>query len=189
MPTASEPEQIEKAVNGDLHAFRSLVEKYQRFALSLAYRFVGSVDDAEDITQEAFVRLWTHLSKYRPEIKLTTWLYKIITNLCLDFLKSKQSKNRHRMENIYDHAGISEPTTADHLLMSEELKSGILKLAEVLTPKQKAVFLLRDVEGLSVEEVTETLSMSAGNVKSNLYYARLKMSELINLYYQEKKNL
>jgi RNA polymerase sigma-70 factor (ECF subfamily) len=187
MPDSLEFEIIEKAIAGDEYAFRLLVEKHQVFAYSLSYRFVSSQDDAADITQEAFIRLWKNISRYRPEVKLTTWLYKIITNLCLDYLKSKHRKHQKRMRPIDNHHSIMDPVGTDQPLLDQEFKRLVLEMTNELTPKQKAVFILRDIEELEMKEISEILSMSAGNVKSNLYYARIKMSELVKKCYQEKK--
>lgn len=187
MSNLPEPEIIENAIAGDKQAFRMLVEKHQAFAYSLSYRFLLNQSDAQDITQEAFIRLWRNISRYRPEIKLTTWLYKIITNLCLDYLKSKHGKQSRRIQGIDTHRVIVEPAMADQQMLNVEFRTIVLKMAEQLTPKQKAVFILRDMEELEVKEVCDILSMSAANVKSNLYYARVKMSELIKKCYQEKK--
>lgn len=177
---------IEKAIAGDQQAFRMLVEKNQAFVYSLSYRLLGNSTDAEDITQETFIRLWRNLARYRMEIKLTTWLYKITTNLCLDLLKSKRRKQDYRTDSV-DHEMIADRFVADQALMNEEFRLILLKMTEVLTPRQKAVFVLRDIEGLEVKEVCEILSIGAGNVKSNLYYSRIKMSQLIKQYYQEQK--
>jgi RNA polymerase sigma-70 factor (ECF subfamily) len=187
MPNLLESEVIKKAIAGDAHAFRLLVERHQAFAYSLSYRFVSSHDDAADITQEAFIRLWKNISRYRVEIKLTTWLYKIITNLCLDYLKSKHRKRHNDMRHVDDLYSITDPMGADKSLLEEEFRMLVLEMTKELTPKQKAVFILRDMEELEMKEISGILSMSTGNVKSNLYYARVKMSELLKKCYQEKK--
>lgn len=187
MPDSSDQEIVEKAVGGDAKAFRQLVEKHQSFVYKLAHRFVGERDDAEDITQESFIRLWKNLNRYRPEIKLTTWLYKIVTNLCLDFSKSKYNRQSNRSVELDDHRGMISAWSADQSLLDEELRLAVEKLTADFSPKQKAVFVLRDLEDLSMQEISEILSMSPGKVKSNLYYARKKMSELISVYYQVKK--
>lgn len=187
MPTLSESEIISKAMAGDIHAFRWIVEKHQAFAHSLSYSFVGNTSDAQDITQEAFIRLWKNLPRYRADVKLKTWLYKIITNLCLDHLKSGYHTQSRLSKGFDAHSSIKDPIMADHIVIKEELRQAMLKIAEKLTPKQKAVFVLRDLEDLTMNEIGEILSTSTGNIKSNLYYARMKMSELIRKYYEERK--
>lgn len=187
MPLASDQEIVEKALAGDMQAFRQLVERHQRFVYALAYRMVGTVGDAEDITQETFIRLWKNLSRYRHEIKLTTWLYKITTNLCLDFLKSAYNKHTKRTLDLDDHRGMFSVWSADQPLLSEELAVALEKISAELSPKQKAVFVLRDMEDLPMPEIGQILSLSSGKVKSNLYYARKKVGELIAKHYETTK--
>lgn len=187
MPHHSDQEVVEKACGGDVQAFRQLVERHQGFVYRVAYRLVGTVGDAEDITQESFIRLWKNLHRYRPNIKLTTWLYKIVTNLCLDFLKSGQNRSRKRMVDLDDYNDMKNAEPADQALIDEELRVAVDSLAAALSPKQRAVFILRDVEQVAMPEIAEILAMDPGKVKSNLYYARKKVSEMITAYYQIRK--
>ena len=187
MPLHSDAELVENALTGDRQAFRHLVERHQGFVYALAYRLVGTVGDAEDLTQESFIRLWKNLSRYRHEIKLTTWLYKIVTNLCLDFLKSAHNKNTKRTLDLDDYRGMSSYWTADQPVLNEELIFVLEKITAALSPKQKAVFVLRDLEDLTMPEIEKILSLAPGKVKSNLYYARKRVGELIAIHYQTKK--
>jgi len=184
MPDLSSHEIIIKAMAGDVAAFRKVVEQHQSFAYAVAFRFTGHEEEAEDIVQEAFVRLWKNLKTYRQEVKLTTWLYRIIANLCLDFLKSRRGKEKRNREDLSKGYVIADHSTPEHEYQQTELMIAIHLAAEELTPKQKAVFILRDLEGLSVEEVTGILSMTAGNVKSNLFHARQKMADKLKSFYQ-----
>ena len=186
MAIQTEREIIDRALRGDTLAFRELVERHQSFAYRLAYRFTNNSNDAEDIVQEAFIRIWKNLNKYRAEVKFTTWLYKIIANLSLDFLKSAYRKKIVRKEIGMNDTLISEGS-ADQKMMADELQQALKEMTNKLTPKQQAVFILRDLEDLSMAEVAEILSMPAGNVKSNLYYARKKISELLAAHYQVRK--
>jgi RNA polymerase sigma-70 factor (ECF subfamily) len=182
MSAPVEQEIIRKAMAGHTDAFREIVNHYQTFAYAVSFRFLSNAEDSEDVVQEAFIRLWKNMPKYRPEIKITTWLYRIIANLCLDFLKStygKQRKNQVDMEYALKYS-----SDADELVHTNELSELIQRIANELTPKQKAVFILRDLEDLDVEEVCSILSMSAANVKSNLYYARQQVSEKLKRHYQ-----
>lgn len=184
MPEPITPELIQEAARGSQKAFRKIVEANQGFVYAVAFRFVNDTQDAEDITQEVFVRLWKNLHTYKQEVKLTTWLYKIITNRCLDFLKSRHGRQRKNKVDVEKQYGLTTHSTPEKEFQQAELMVAITQAAEELTPKQKAVFILRDLEGLSQEEVSEALSMSTGNVKSNLFYARQKMTEKLKAYYQ-----
>lgn len=178
------PELIQQAMRGSQQAFRVIVETHQRLVYSVAFRFVHDVQEAEDITQEVFVRLWKNLHTYRQEVKLTTWLYKIVTNRCLDFLKSRHGRHRKNQVDVDRSHFVHDNSTPEKEFQQQELSRIMYAAAGELTPKQKAVFILRDLEGLSPEEVSETLSMSAGNVKSNLFHARQKMTGKLKAYYQ-----
>ncbi|MBA4144655.1 MAG: hypothetical protein C0523_02735 [Cytophaga sp.] len=185
MPDLITFEVLHDAMSGSsTAAFRTVVEAHQAFAYAVAYRFVRDEEEAEDIVQEAFVRLWKNRKSYRQEVKLTTWLYRIIANRCLDFLKSRRGKEKRSSEDLSQGYTTADRTTPEKEYEREELMRVILETAEELTPKQKAVFILRDLEGLAVDEVTVILSMSAGNVKSNLFHARQKMAEKLKAFYQ-----
>lgn len=184
MPEPITPELIQQAVRGSQQAFRAIVEANQGLVYAVAFRFVNDEHEAEDITQEVFVKLWKNLHTYKQEVKLTTWLYKIVTNQCLDFLKSRYGRQRKNNVDIDKGNFVQDHTTPEKEFQQQELKKIIHEAAEELTPKQKAVFILRDLEGLTPEEVSETLSMSAGNVKSNLFHARQKITGKLKMMYQ-----
>ena len=174
---------IERSAKGNTAAFRALVEANQAFAISLASRFVRDVTDAEDIVQEAFIRVWKNLNRYDFNFRFKTWLGKIITNLCLDAGKSA----KHRQTQTLDHSLMHQANeNATNELEHEELRKIILQLAQQLTPKQQAVFVLRDLEQLEPDEVCKALDMSNGNMKSNLYYARLNIKAGLEKFYQIK---
>ncbi len=184
MPDLPSHEVVESAMAGNTAAFKTIVEQHQAFAYAVAFRFVGNEEEAKDIVQEAFVRLWKNLRSYRKEVKLSTWLYRIIANLCLDFLKSSRRKEKRNCVDLSKGYFFPDDSTPDKIIRQQELMRAIHIAAEELTPKQKAVFVLRDLEGLSTEEVKEILSMSAANIKSNLFHARQKVAEKLRVVYQ-----
>jgi len=161
--------------DGDSEAFRALVEHYQGYALRLAVRLLGSEDDAKDAVQDAFVRVWRHLPRFDPRARFTTWLYRIVTNLCYDRLKA----DRRRSRAVEAGSRESDPPAAgragqapDRGLEAEEAAQRILMLSEGLPPAQRLVFVLRDLQDLSVKETAEVAGITEGAVKSNLYHAR-----------------
>jgi RNA polymerase sigma-70 factor (ECF subfamily) len=185
MPIPPPTETILRATHGSTQAFREVVEWLQPYAYSVACRFTGDADDAEDIVQEAFVRLWRHLPDYKPEIKLTTWLYRIVVNLCFDFLKSRHRRQQKNRIGLVDGHDVADPGTPEKELQQRELVDAIHRACETLPPKQRAVFILRDLEGLSAQEACEALSMDPGTLKSNLFYARRQMGEKLRTLYQD----
>lgn len=187
MPETLTPELIQEAARGNRRAFGVIVEVHQRFVYAVAYRFVNDEQEAEDITQDVFVRLWKNLAQYRQEIKLTTWLYKIVTNRCLDYLRSRHGRHQKRSVGVHADMELTGHDTPEQVLHQKELHELVCRAAEDLTPKQRAVFILRDLEGLSADETSEALGMSPGNVKSNLFHARQKVSQRIKENYQTNK--
>jgi len=178
-----ESDLIRRSAEGDARAFRELVEYHQSFAYAVAYRFTGHADDARDVSQEAFIKLWKNLHRYSDHAKLTTWLYTIIMNTAFDHLKSPHHRTARQAQDVQEHMMYSDGAEQDQI----ELLQVIARLATSLTPKQQSVFVLRDLEGLSTEEVQAITRLDAGQVKSNLYYARLAMREKLEVYYQEAK--
>lgn len=187
MPAATDREIIEMAAAGDMDAFRLLVERHQSFVYGVARRIVGRDSDAEDIAQETFVKLWKNLGKYRSESKLTTWMYKIVANLSYDYLKSSYGRHQKYSEPLEGEKPHASVEPADQQMMDREFHEAVVRMTEDLSPKQRAVFVLRDVEGLSVKEISEMLSMSAGMIKSNLHRGRKRIAELISSFYQQRK--
>ena len=183
MPPDRESDLIRHAAAGDTRAFRELVENHQQFAYAVACRFTGHRDDAKDVAQEAFVKLWKNLNRYRDTVKLSTWLYTIIMNQAFDHLKSPHRRASSRMEEVQDQTILSDGGEHERL----ELLETISRLSATLTPKQQSVFVLRDLEGLEADEVSAITGQDAAQIKSNLYYARLAMREKLERFYQESK--
>ncbi len=189
MHESSDLDLITRAQRGDHRAFRDLVVKYQHFAYTIAYRFVGSSMEAEDVTQEVFIKLWKNIGKYKSDSKLTTWLYRIVTNHCLDHLKSVTRKYQMKSIAVKNGLQIVDGATREKEVDDREMLHIITGLAKCLTPKQQSVFVLRDLEGLSVDEVCTILNIKPDAMKSNLFYARQKIREDLKKYYSESVKL
>lgn len=158
------------------------MEEYQGYAYAVAIRVVCDEEDAKDIVQEAFIRVWKNFSRYDGSVKFTTWLYSIIGNLCVDTLRSRQRKpavsaEDARLQLLASTAAQDDP---ERLCETNELAALIERASHGLPPKQKLIFVLRDVQGLGIREVCDILHLSEGSVKTNLVYARRYIREHID---------
>lgn len=177
---------ISQSVKGDTLAFRSLVETTQNFALSIAFKFLNNMNDAEDIVQDAYIKVWKNLHRYDYDFRFKTWLGKIVTNLCLDMIKSSHRKKHFNPVDFSSINVAGDANESGSQVELQELKEILHKLALSLTEKQRAAFILRDLQQLEPEEVCKMLSITPGNLKSNLYYARVKIKDQLELYYSQK---
>lgn len=155
-------------------AFRKLVETHQAMVYSLAFRIVCNEEEAKDIVQETFIRVWKHIHRYDSELKFTTWLFKIATNICYDKLRVRKRQNGMTAVDSIKIWPVDYPSAEniEASAINSELARIIVVLTDKLTPKQRLVFTLRDLEGLEVEEVQTITGMTAEKIKSNLYLAR-----------------
>jgi RNA polymerase sigma-70 factor (ECF subfamily) len=175
-------EIIERVQAGDQSAFEELVRTYRTQVAGVAFKIVGDYDDAKDITQMVFVKLYHNLRRYDPSKKFTTWLYRIATNASIDFVRKFK---KQKFELLEENWGVSESPDAspDEELALKMLKEFILKSADRLNPKQRTAFVLRDVEGLDIVEVARIMDMPQATVRWYLHRARAKLRSDIRKKY------
>jgi RNA polymerase sigma-70 factor (ECF subfamily) len=163
---------IRQSIQGDLSSFRALVERHQHYVYSLAFRSVPHREDAEDIVQDTFIKVWLNLRFFDFRGKFTTWVYRIVANLCIDRLRSaKRFSSGATASEAINPLWV---TGQDGMKNAEDkdLAEHIKMLADHLSPKQRMVFILRDLQDLSIDEVSQVMQISEGSVKTNLYHAR-----------------
>ncbi|MGC8717030.1 MAG: sigma-70 family RNA polymerase sigma factor [bacterium] len=167
---------VEKIKKGNDDAFRDLIRRYQRYVLNLVYRTIGDTNDAEDIAQEVFIKVYKSIRGFKGESKFSTWISKITVNVCMDKLREK-SKNKE--EDIEEEAWntFAQPVNFSPEVMAErhELQETIKKAIESLPEELRAAFVLRELENLSYEEIGEMLNIPIGTVESRIYRARMKL--------------
>jgi RNA polymerase sigma-70 factor (ECF subfamily) len=183
---------VRAAQKGDEHAFRQLVERYQRRIYQLALGMTKDPDDAMDIAQETFVRVHKYLPSFKGDSSFFTWTYRIATNLCLD-----AQRKRGRTERVDVSEGDEAEIEAamdppSHALagpqlqaLNGELKGKIDEALAGLSENHRAILLLREVDGLSYEELAKVLDIRKGTVMSRLFHARLKMQNKLREYLGE----
>jgi len=165
-------ELINLSRQDDSQAFRKLVEAHQSMVYTLAFRLLCNDEDAKDIVQETFIKVWKHLGNFNTELKFSTWLYTIAANQCYDKLKKAKHNYILRLDDPNVISEFISNENIEKTMINTELALFISSLTSNLTPKQKLVFTLRDLEGLEIEEIISITSLSAAKIKSNLYLAR-----------------
>ena len=173
------PELIGRCAERDVLAFEQLVRQFQSYAFALAMRLLCNEEEASDAVQESFVRVWKHLDRYDRGRKFTTWLYTIVTNISLDRLRAIKRNRRLFSSRDEDPSidDIQDERDLHEIQSNEELAGMIRALTDELPLKQRLVFTLRDLQDLSVEEVSQASGMSIGSVKTNLHYARRRIRQ------------
>lgn len=168
---------IDKAKDGNKEAFGLLVKQHQQFAFNLAFRIICNEDDARDIVQESFIKIWKNMKQFNTKIKFTTWMYKIVSNTAIDHLRSAKKMTKVNIDDVHDKL---EQINEDHpeRLLDNKITGDLIRLiSDTLSEKQKLVFVLRDLEGLNPVEVSEILGLPENSIKSNLYLARKSIRE------------
>ena|SRR6266851_4929634 len=176
---------IREAQQGNTAAFEELVRQYDRAVLRLAVHLTGSQEDGQDIYQEAFLRAYINLARFRFECSFYTWIYRIVTNLCLDHLRKKNSHGRHVtttvsrdgeeeevLNRMPDHSPDASPQRS---LVGRELRRCILRALGRLSPRERMVFELKHYHGLKLRTVADILNTTEGTIKNTLFRATHKL--------------
>lgn len=178
-------ELVEKFQRGDVTAFDLLVSKYQKKVYDIVYHYIRDVEESYDLSQEIFGKVFKSIGGFKRSSSFYTWLYSIAVNACIDYKRKQSRLQTISVEDLPYSREIPNPEPS-HLpgerLELEELKALIDKAIDQLPPKQKAVFLLKRQDELSLEEIAQILGRSVGTVKAHLFHATHKLMELLGPY-------
>jgi len=181
------------AKRGDQDAFRHLVEMYQGRIYALCYGMLQNREEALDVVQESFVKAWKSLKRFKEESSFYTWLYRIASNMCLDYLRKRARRGIHESLDV----DLNDPHQTDKKMTrdvedesadpvkpidSANLGKAIQWAIRQLPSDQQTVIVLREIEGLSYSEIAKTMKIRVGTVMSRLFYARKKLQELLHEY-------
>ncbi|AMG30152.1 RNA polymerase sigma factor RpoE [Grimontia hollisae] len=169
---------IERVQNGDKQAFNLLVVKYQNKVCNLISRYVSNNGDVPDVAQEAFIKAYRALPGFRGESAFYTWLYRIAVNTAKNYLVAQGRRppssdiDAEEAENYENGGALKEISNPENLMLSEQLKQVVFSTIEALPDDLKTAITLREIDGLSYEEIAEVMDCPVGTVRSRIFRAR-----------------
>lgn len=172
---------VRKVLGGDANAFETLVLEYEKNVYNIALRMTGNSEDAADMTQETFIKAYNSLQSFRGDSKFSVWLYRIVSNVCLDFLRSKNRRPTVSL-SVEDDDGedtqldVADESQSPELLLDRKLtRDSVRRGLDSLPPDYRQILLLREIQGLSYDEIAQALSLEVGTVKSRIFRARKRL--------------
>lgn len=176
---------LRRLQRGDPRAFRELVRRHQDRVYSMSLRMLGDHHEAEDVAQEVFVAVHRHLPRFRGDCKLSTWVYRVTKNQCLNRLKYLDRRVADGDEALARSDGegtegfITLPERPDRAALGAEERAQVHKALAQLSPEHRLLVVLRDIEGMSYEEIAQIADLAAGTVKSRLHRARAALADAL----------
>jgi RNA polymerase sigma factor (sigma-70 family) len=178
---------VDSALSGSQRAYTQLMSAYRENIYFMMFKMVNNRDDAEDLTIEAFGKAFKRLDQYRPDFAFSTWLFKIASNNCIDFLRKKKKATLVSLDQGYSNEDGDESTidieednlNPEQAFMREQRKEEMHKIVDQLKPKYKQLVELRYFNEMSYEEIADELSLPLGTVKAQLFRARELMYEIL----------
>ena len=181
MTREQEAAVIRRVLDGEVNAFEDLVAAYEKNVYNLALRMTGNAQDAEDMAQEAFIKAYNSLSNFRGDSKFSVWLYRIVSNVCLDFLRRQNRRPASSLSQEDDDGedvqlDIPDESQSPEQLLEQQLtREAVQRGLQALGEDQRQILLLREIQGLSYEEIAQALDLEEGTVKSRIFRARKKL--------------
>jgi RNA polymerase sigma-70 factor (ECF subfamily) len=186
----TDTELMMRVKTGDQSAFKSIVERYQRRVINVGYRFLGNREDAEDVAQETFLKVYLSAKSYKPRAKLFTYLYTIVTRLALNRLRKKKRLRWFSLDQLERNGevGIGQEVPADpadqpdQSLERAEREAIVRRALDALPAAQKTAVILSRYEGLSYKRIAEVMELSVSAVESKLHRAKQTLRKKLNAY-------
>lgn len=167
-------EIIRQIQAGKSHLFKELADRYRSQVAGIAYKMVGDYDDAKDISQMVFVKTFYNIKRFDLSKRFSTWLYRIAVNASIDYIRKFK---KHKFEELEDvnEPGMAASVTPEQAFRLKELREFVLQAAEKLNEKQHTAFVLKDLEGMDIDEIAQIMGMPQATVRWYLHRARKKL--------------
>jgi RNA polymerase sigma-70 factor (ECF subfamily) len=174
--------------DGDTEAFELLVRRKTSKVYALCYRMIGNAEDAKDISQLVFIKLWENLEKYDPRYAFDTWLYRMVTNVAIDFMRNRTSRENAVNSNLRLVKTAADPEQ-NVVVQRKEIEAVFNDVSQVLSPKQKTIFVMREMDDLASAEIARVLGCRESTVRNHLFNARKLMQKQLRERYPEYATL
>jgi RNA polymerase sigma-70 factor (ECF subfamily) len=184
---------VKRVREGDQRAFKLLVERYERKVFAVAYGMLKDKEESRDVAQESFIKVYKYLDHFKGDSSFYTWLYRITVNICIDVLRKRNALKGEQVE--FDETvemdsaeanigalGSQLGTNPQRSILRKELAAKIDEALQAVPEKHRAILLLREVEGMSYDDLARTLEIPKGTVMSRLFHARAKVQKILSEY-------
>ena len=185
---------VDRFRSGDQRAFKQLVERYQRKVYAVALGMLKDKEEARDAAQEAFIKVYKYLEHFKGDASFYTWLYRITSNICIDIIRKRgaskasdhmefdETFNMDTAEANLGALGTKLGTNPEKSMLRKEVAAKIIDALQEVPEQHRQILMLREVEGMSYEDLATTLKIPKGTVMSRLFHARMKMQKILNNY-------
>jgi RNA polymerase sigma-70 factor (ECF subfamily) len=179
---------VETIRAGEADAFETLVRRKTSKVYALCYRIIGNAEDAKDISQLVFLKLWENLGKYDPQYAFDTWLYRMVTNVAIDFMRNKQSRDNAVNSNLRLVKTAADAEQGVNV-QRKEVENVFNEVSTVLSPKQKTIFVMNQMDDLSSADIAKVLGCRESTVRNHLFNARKVMQQQLKQRFPEYAQL
>jgi RNA polymerase sigma-70 factor (ECF subfamily) len=188
-PVEPDDRQLVRTIReGGTDAFELLVRRKTSKVYALCYRIIGNSEDAKDISQLVFIKLWENLEKYDPQYAFDTWLYRMVTNVAIDFMRNKQSRDNAVNSNLR-LVKTSFDAEQGVVVQRKEVENVFNEIATVLSPKQKTIFIMNQMDDMPSSEIAKVLGCRESTVRNHLFNARKLMQQQLQKRFPEYARL
>jgi RNA polymerase sigma-70 factor (ECF subfamily) len=188
LPEPDDRQLVEQIRSGDDGAFETLVRRKTSKVYGLCYRVIGNSEDAKDISQLVFIKLWENIEKYDAQYAFDTWLYRMVTNVAIDFMRNKQSRDNAVNSNLRLVKTAVDPEQTV-TVQRKEVEAVFNAVSDALSPKQKSIFVMSEMEDLRSSEIAKILGCQESTVRNHLFNARKVMQQQLKRRFPEYARL